>query len=73
MINGDFMEIKAINLDFYGTLVDWLPIWIKVSDIIVTENNLDISSNDFALEWRGIQRDMLFKKAENIFNSFFSK
>ena len=56
------MEIKAINLDFYGTLVDWLPIWIEVSDLIVTENKLEVSSNDFALEWRGIQRDMLFKK-----------
>ena len=56
------MDIKAINLDFYGTLVDWLPIWVKVSDIIVTENKLDVSSNDFALEWRGIQRDMLSKE-----------
>ena len=59
------MIIKAINLDFYGTLVDWLHIWIDVSEKIVKENNLKIAPKEFALEWRKIQRK-LFEDKEYI-------
>ena len=32
------MGIKAINLDFYGTLVDWLHIWInRLNEKILSE------------------------------------
>ena len=54
--------IKAINFDFYGTLVDWLPAWIKTAEEIINQNNLKISPMQFALEWRKIQRQMLDKK-----------
>lgn len=53
------MSIKAINLDFYGTLVDWLSIWIEVSERIIDDNNLDLNPKKFALEWRKIQRQLL--------------
>lgn len=53
------MGIKAINLDFYGTLVDWLPVWIEVSKKIVDENKLELSPKEFALSWRNNQRQML--------------
>lgn len=53
------MSIQAINLDFYGTLVDWLPIWIEVSEKIVKENKIDLSAKEFALQWRKIQRQLL--------------
>ncbi len=56
------MSIKAINLDFYGTLVDWLSVWIEVSGKIVSYNNLNLSPKEFALEWRQIQRQLLDKK-----------
>jgi len=56
------MIIKAINLDFYGTLVDWMPIWRRASKQIVEENNLNISSEDFALKWRKNQRILIESK-----------
>ena len=56
------MNIKAINFDFYGTLVDWLKIWKETSQIIIDENNLKIPSLDFALEWRKIQRQIIEEK-----------
>ena len=49
------MNIKAINFDFYGTLVDWLPTWIYVSEKIVKESKINISPKDVALEWRKIE------------------
>ena len=66
------MNIKAINLDFYGTLLDWLKIWVEVSDRIIIENNLKISSTELALQWREYQRKLLDNKEfipykENIF------
>lgn len=56
------MNIKAINLDFYGTLVDWLTIWINTAEDIVDSNNLGITPKEFALEWRKIQRKFLDKQ-----------
>ena len=68
------MKIKAINFDFYGTLVDWLQIWIEVAEQIVNENNLEALPMKFALEWRDIQRKNLEGKKfvpfkENILSS----
>ena len=56
------MNIKSINFDFYGTLVDWLPIWTSVSEKIVKENNLAISSKELATKWRAIQRKLIEDK-----------
>ncbi len=53
------MQIKAINFDFYGTIVDWLKVWISVSEAIIRENNLDSSPEKLALEWRKYQRDAI--------------
>ena len=53
------MDIKALNLDFYGTLVDWLKIWIEVTDKIITDNNLEVSPIELALQWRKHQRKLL--------------
>ena len=56
------MEIKAINFDFYGTVVDWLPVWEEVTAKIVIENDLKISPKDFAIEWRSAQRQFIETK-----------
>ena len=56
------MKYDAINLDYYGTLVDWLPVWIDVSREIVNENNLDSDPRTMALLWREEQRLMLDKQ-----------
>ena len=53
------MKFDAINLDYYGTLVDWLSIWVDVSEGIVSDNNLDIDARSLALQWRNIQREIL--------------
>ena len=53
------MGIKAINFDFYGTLVDWLQIWNEVSQTIIESNSLKISPPEFTLEWR---------KLDDVFN-----
>jgi len=52
------MGIRAINLDFYGTLVDWLSIWIDASEKIINDNNPDLNPKEFALQWRQIQRKL---------------
>ena len=31
------MEIKAINFDFYGTIVDWVPAWTSVTKKIIDD------------------------------------
>ena len=54
--------IKAISFDFYGTLVDWLPIWVEASNHIVNKTSLAVQPDIFALEWRKIQRQMLDEK-----------
>ena len=56
------MDVKAINFDFYGTLVDWLKIWIETSGMVLRENNLKCSYQDLALEWRKIQRKLPYNK-----------
>ncbi len=56
------MPIKALTLDFYGTLVDWLPVWTKGSSIILKENRLEVSPSVFALRWRALQREHANKK-----------
>ncbi len=53
------MKFDAINLDYYGTLVDWLAIWIDVSQEIVSETPLDVDSKELALHWRKVQRALL--------------
>ncbi len=45
-------KFRALTLDFWGTLVDWLPVWEKVSAEIVKKNNLKCSAKEFALSWR---------------------
>jgi 2-haloalkanoic acid dehalogenase type II len=49
-------KFKALTLDFYGTLVDWLSIWEAVSAGIVKKNKLKCSPQEFALTWRRSQR-----------------
>lgn len=56
------MNIKAINFDFYGTLVDWLQVWKDVAEKIVNKNNLGISPLNFTLEWRKTQRQLIEEK-----------
>jgi 2-haloacid dehalogenase len=56
------MEIKAINFDFYGTIVDWLPVWEEVCAKIVIENDLKVSPKEFAIEWRSAQRQFIEAK-----------
>ena len=56
------MDIKAINFDFYGTLVDYFSVWEEVSKIIINGNNLKVSSADFISEWKTTQRILLEKK-----------
>ena len=46
------MKIKALTLDFWGTLVDWSPVWESVSAEIVRKHNLKCSAQEFALSWR---------------------
>jgi 2-haloacid dehalogenase len=46
------LKFSALTLDFWGTLVDWLPVWESVSEVIVKKNNLKCSSKEFALAWR---------------------
>ncbi|MBI1936041.1 haloacid dehalogenase type II [Candidatus Woesearchaeota archaeon] len=53
------MNIKAINFDFYGTLVDWLRLWQEISQTITQSNKLKISPLGFTLEWRKIQRQLI--------------
>ncbi len=45
-------KFRALTLDFWGTLVDWLPVWENVSAGIVKKNNLKCSAREFALSWR---------------------
>ncbi len=45
-------KFRAVTLDFWGTLVDWLPVWESVSSVIVKNNNLKCSAKEFALAWR---------------------
>ena len=56
------MNIKAINFDFYGTLVDYFSVWARISKMIVNKNNLKVSPADFTSEWKKIQRGLLEKK-----------
>ena len=53
------MEIKAINFDFYGTLMNWLPVWEKVAAKIINEHDLKISAKELAIEWRKAQRQFV--------------
>ena len=53
------MDVKAINFDFYGTLVDWLNVWKVVSLKIIEENKLNTSPVNFTLEWRKTQRQFI--------------
>ena len=43
---------KALTFDFWGTLVDWSPVWELVSGEIVRKHNLKCSAQEFALSWR---------------------
>ncbi len=45
-------KFRALTLDFWGTLVDWLPVWESVSSEIVENHNLKCSPKEFALSWR---------------------
>ena len=56
------MIIKAINFDFYGTLVDYYSVWAGISKIIVNKNDLNVSPDYFTSEWKKIQWGLLEKK-----------
>jgi len=45
-------KFQALTLDFWGTLVDWLPVWESVSAEIVKKHKLKCSGKEFALSWR---------------------
>lgn len=49
------LNTEAISFDFYGTIIDWLPVWVSVTTKIVGENNLSVHPKEFALEWRRAQ------------------
>ena len=53
------MKFDAINLDYYGTLVDWLSIWVDVSQDIIDDNNINTDARSLALQWRKVQRELL--------------
>ena len=75
-------KFVALTLDFWGTLVDWMPIWEKVSSEIVKKNNLKCSAQEFALSWRRAGRwfvekmpflkfkDMVKKSLEEVCKTF---
>tara|TARA_Y100000310_G_scaffold345402_1_gene464499 strand:- start:6553 stop:7212 length:660 start_codon:yes stop_codon:yes gene_type:complete len=56
------MVIKAINFDFYGTIVDWVPVWTEVTEKIISDNDLNLDSLDLAIEWRMAQRKFVEEK-----------
>ncbi len=58
------MKIRALTLDYYGTLVDWLPVWEAVSAKIVKKNKLKCTPAEFALSWRRAQRWFVEKMPE---------
>ncbi len=53
------MDVKAINFDFYGTIVDWVPVWVSVTKKIIEDNNLYADPKEFAIEWRKSQRQFV--------------
>ncbi len=75
-------KFRALTLDFWGTLVDWLPAWESVSAGLVKRNNLKCSAREFALSWRRAGRwyvekmpflkykDMVKKSLDEVCNTF---
>lgn len=56
------LNIEAISFDFYGTIVDWIPVWVSVTTKIVEQNKLSVDPKEFAIEWRRTQRQFIEAK-----------
>ena len=54
--------IKAVVLDFYGTVMNWLPMWRDISELIINRNVLDAEAEDFAKKWIRKQRQIISTK-----------
>jgi 2-haloacid dehalogenase len=75
-------KFRALTLDFWGTMVDWLPVWESVSSEIVKKHKLKCSAKEFALSWRRAGRwyvekmpflkykDMVRKSLEEVCKTF---
>src|SRR3990170_4196082 len=80
--SGKSSKFRALTLDFWGTMVDWLPVWESVSAEIVKKHNLKCSAKEFALSWRRAGRwyvekmpflkykDMVKKSLEEVCKTF---
>ena len=53
------LNVEAISFDFYGTLVDWLPVWVSVTRKIIEDNHLPVTPEKLAVEWRAAQQPIL--------------